>query len=381
MIGVEGLNALHRSMVAILGAGNIGGEAARHLAMLGVGVLLVDRDTVRAENLGAQGFTEDDLGLAKVEARARHLASLNPDCRIEALKADIESLGLCALGEVDLILCCLDSRRARAVVNELATRLGIPWVDAAIDGSGRSLFGRVAAYDPTSSGGACYLCAHDRKSLGEILREGREERCPVWRWDEKEVVSTPTLAISALGAAVAAVQVFSGLKTLLGRGTDVSGREMYVDLERGVSSLHSLARNPHCLFDHRVLALTPFGRGASEATVRETFAAAEKRLGREVRLNLHRRSVVTEIRCPECGVAQHPHRVFEAMRIEEATCECGATMRPAPAGLLSRFGREEAAEFLDRSWAQMGLPPRDVVTASNSKAEVHFVLAERWRER
>ena len=381
MIGAEGLDALHRSRVAILGVGNIGGEAGRHLAMLGVGVLLVDRDTVSAENLGTQGFTEDDLGLAKVEARARHLAALNPECRIETLKADLEHLGLGALGEVNLIFCCLDSRRARATVNELATRLGVPWVDAAIDGSGRSLFGRVAAYDPTSTGAACYLCPHDRESLREIMREGREERCPVWRWDEREAVSTPTLAISALGAAVAAAQVVRGLKMLLGRRAEVSGREMYVDLDRGICSLHSLERNPHCLFDHRVLALTPFGRGAGEVTVEEMFAAAEKRLGREVRLRLHRRSIVTEARCPDCGAVKRPNRIFEAMRMEEATCECGATMQPVAIGLLSRFGRAEAAEFLDHNWAEMGLPPRDVVTASSGEAEVHFVLAESWRER
>src|SRR3990170_3146478 len=142
MIGPEGLAALQGASVAVVGAGNIGGQVAPHLAMLGMGVLVVDKDTVAEENLGTQGFASDQLGSPKAEARVRFLAQLNPSCRIEALHADIEQLGLGALRDMALIFSCLDSRRSRVVVNELATRLGIPWVDAAVDGSGRSLLGR-----------------------------------------------------------------------------------------------------------------------------------------------------------------------------------------------------------------------------------------------
>lgn len=375
MIGPAGLAALQRSKAAIIGVGNIGGETARHWIAFGGGVTLVDRDTVREENLGTQGFTEDQLGLPKVEARACSLASLNPQCRIELLQADIERIGLGALRDVNLILCCLDSRRARAVVNELAMRLGVPWVDAAVDGSGKSFFGRVAAYDPRSSDAACYLCPHDRESLGEMMREEKGERCPIWQRGESETTPAPTLAISALGAMVAAIQVVWGMKMILGFGDEVGGREMYVDLDHNVLSLHSLGRNPRCLFDHHTFSLTPYGRGVGEVTVAETFAAAEERLGRNVTLRLHRRSIVMKVRCPNCNEVLKPYRVFETMTIEEATCACGATMQPVALGLLKRFGRKEAAGFLNRTWAQIGLPPRDVITATNGEAEIHWLLA------
>ena len=183
LIGPDGLAALRDTTVAVVGAGNIGGQVGPHLAMLGMGVLVVDKDTVAEENLGTQGFTEDQLGLPKAEARARHLLQINPSCRMEALHADIEQLGLGALRGVGLIFSCLDTRRSRIVLNELVTYLGIPWVDGAVDGSGRSLLGRVAAYDPRSPGSSCYLCPYDRESLGELMREGGEEGCPTWRWE------------------------------------------------------------------------------------------------------------------------------------------------------------------------------------------------------
>jgi hypothetical protein len=64
MIGKEGLTTLQKAYVAVLGVGNLGGELARHLVMLGVSTFLIDRDIVKEENLGTQGFTERDLGVA-----------------------------------------------------------------------------------------------------------------------------------------------------------------------------------------------------------------------------------------------------------------------------------------------------------------------------
>ena len=374
MIGPEGLAALQGASVAVVGAGNIGGQVAQHLAMLGMGVLVVDKDTVAEENLGTQGFASDQLGSPKAEARARHLAQLNPSCRIEALHADIEQLGLGALRDMALIFSCLDSRRSRVVVNELATRLGIPWVDAAVDGSGRSLLGRVAAYDPRSPTSSCYLCPHDSESLGEVMREGGDGSCPTWRWEASKPVTAPTLAISALGAVVAGAQAIWGLKLLLGHAEEVVGREMYLDLGRSVVTTHEMNRNPRCVLDHQVFALTPFGRSASEITVEDAFAEAEARLGPGVSLRLHRRSIATELSCPECAAVSRPYRVLEATTPKEATCRCGTIMQPVALGLRDRLSKEDATEFLQKTWEQVGLPPSDVITASRGNEKVHLLL-------
>jgi molybdopterin/thiamine biosynthesis adenylyltransferase len=375
MIGPEGLTTLQNSVAAVLGVGNIGGWVAQHLAMVGIGLILVDKDTVREENLGTQGFTQDVLGLSKVTARAQHLHRLNPSCRIDTLPVHIEHLGLGALREAKVIYCCLDNQRIRTLVNELATHLGIPWVDAAVDGSGKSLFARVAAYDPRSPVSPCYLCPHDRESLGEIMREGRGKSCPVWQWGERATVTAPTLAISALGAAVASMQVLWGLKILLGYGQDITGRELYLDLDRNLLTTQMLKRNPRCVFDHEVFSLTPVGRVGDETTVGETFAMAEERLGASVTLQLHRHSLVTEIRCPRCAAVRQPYRLLEMTTTEEARCACGAIMQPLATGLRDRWRREDAAAFLHKTWTEIGLPPHDVVTAASGSREVHWLFA------
>jgi hypothetical protein len=51
-------------------------------------------------------------------------------------------------------------------------------------------------------------------------------------------------------------------------------------------------------------------------------------------------------------------------------------MHPATNELLDRFGRLEAKPFLDRTWREIGLPPADVVIATNGNRELHILLTE-----
>jgi hypothetical protein len=67
------------------------------------------------------------------------------------------------------------------------------------------------------------------------------------------------------------------------------------------------------------------------------------------------------------------------MTAGEARCGCGPTMQPAAPGLLDRFTKPEATAFLDRTWAELGLPEEDVVTASSldGARAIHLLLSAR----
>jgi molybdopterin/thiamine biosynthesis adenylyltransferase len=374
MIGPEGVMRLQYSRVAVLGLGNIGGPLASHLALLGIPSVLVDRAMVTEANLGTQGFADQDVGLPKVEARLRALARLNPSWPVEGLQADITRLGLGRLRGVSLVFSCPDNVAARVAVNELSLRLGIPWVDAAVDGSGQSSFSRVAAYGGTPAS-ACYLCAHDSKSLGQMLREDAGEGCPVWRWDGSGAVPAPTVNTSAVGSAVAAFQAVWGLKILLGRGHEVIGREMHLDLALPRLTTHALALNEGCLVDHRPYVCTALGKSVAEVTVAETFELGEARLGAGVVLGLHRRSLVTDLSCPACGRRWRPLRLLEAMGPAEGRCWCGASVQPSANGLRDRLRRDDVQECLKKTWSDLGLPEQDVVTASAGEQQLHFLFA------
>jgi molybdopterin/thiamine biosynthesis adenylyltransferase len=376
-IGAAGIDELRNARVVVLGAGNIGGQLAQHLVLLGVNLVLVDRDVVAGVNLGTQGFRERDLGRSKAEARAEALAPLNPSCRIEAVHGDIRRLGLGALRDASLLFSCLDSRSSRMLVNEVAVRLGIAWIDGALDGSGATLFGRVACYDPRLSESACYLCPHDSSSLRDISKEsGTSKGCSAAWWRQTGETAAPTLATSALGGAVASMQAIWGLKVLLGASKEIAGTEIYFDLGRQRLSTHRLRKNPRCLLDHRTWQLTSLGSDSRRATVAQTFAFAETALKGDVALQLLHRSIVTAIRCPRCGAEKQPHRALDAIEGGECLCACGDEMHPGTADLLDRFERIEARPFLDRTWQEIGVPQADVVVATRGNQELHIVLSE-----
>ena len=85
-IGDKSLEKVHDSSVLLFGAGKIGSLMALNLVMMGVKKLtIVDFDTLEPHNLFATfGATAADVGQAKSETLARHLAELRPECTIHA---------------------------------------------------------------------------------------------------------------------------------------------------------------------------------------------------------------------------------------------------------------------------------------------------------
>ena len=49
-------------------------------------------------------------------------------------------------------------------------------------------------------------------------------------------------------------------------------------------------------------------------------------------------------------------------------------MQPVALGLRDRLSKEDATEFLQKTWEQVGLPPSDVITASRGNEKVHLLL-------
>lgn len=82
LLGPEAMQALHRSHVAVVGLGGVGGWCAEALCRTGVGELtLMDQDTLACSNLNRQmAALHSTLGMEKAEATARRLADVSPAC-------------------------------------------------------------------------------------------------------------------------------------------------------------------------------------------------------------------------------------------------------------------------------------------------------------
>lgn len=129
----EGQRRLADTHVTLCGCGALGTVLANSLVRAGVGhVRIVDRDFIETSNLQRQVlFDEHDVAenLPKAEAAARKLAAINSDVHVEPIVTDIDRTNILELcKDADLILDGTDNFEIRYLINDVAVKLGKPWV-------------------------------------------------------------------------------------------------------------------------------------------------------------------------------------------------------------------------------------------------------------
>jgi adenylyltransferase/sulfurtransferase len=139
-IGEAGQRRLLDSHVTLCGCGALGTVLANALVRAGVGHLrLVDRDFIETNNLQRQVlFDEHDVAenLPKAEAAARKLAAINSSVYVEPVVTDIDRTNILELcQDADLVLDGTDNFEVRYLINDVAVKLGKPWVYGGCIGS------------------------------------------------------------------------------------------------------------------------------------------------------------------------------------------------------------------------------------------------------
>ena len=139
-IGEQGQRRLASARVAVIGCGALGTVAAEILVRSGVGTLtLIDRDVVELSNLQRQSlFTENDARASREKAVAAAEALRAIDAAADVRPAVVDVVPGNAerlLAGHDLLLDATDSFAARLLVNDVAWKLGVPWVYGAAVGA------------------------------------------------------------------------------------------------------------------------------------------------------------------------------------------------------------------------------------------------------
>ncbi|MCZ6834798.1 MAG: ThiF family adenylyltransferase [Planctomycetota bacterium] len=132
-IGDAGQMRLMQSNALLVGCGALGTVIAETLVRAGIGSLtIIDRDVVDITNLQRQVlFYEEDvaLGMPKAEAAANRLCRINTKVRINIFVDDFNVSNAERLASnADLILDGLDNFETRYLLNDLAVKLGKPYL-------------------------------------------------------------------------------------------------------------------------------------------------------------------------------------------------------------------------------------------------------------
>ncbi|MBI1941078.1 MAG: ThiF family adenylyltransferase [Acidobacteria bacterium] len=210
-IGPAGQEKLFRSRAVIIGCGALGTAQANALVRAGVGTLrIVDRDYVEESNLQRQIlFDEADAAenLPKAVAAERKLRQINSEVNVEGVVADADSRNIEQLvAGFEVILDGTDNFETRYILNDVALKIGIPWIYGAV----------VASYATTLTvlpgRTACLACVFPAPP------QGMHETC-----DTVGVIA-PAVAWAS------AIQVTEALKILLGREAELHGALLAFDV-------------------------------------------------------------------------------------------------------------------------------------------------------
>jgi molybdopterin/thiamine biosynthesis adenylyltransferase/DNA-binding transcriptional regulator YhcF (GntR family) len=345
----------------IVGAGALGNEVLKNLALMGVGHLfVVDFDTVEAANLSRSVlFRPDDNGKKKAEIAARRTKEMNPDVKVQYFHGDINTdLGLGVFRRMDVIVGCLDNREARLSVNRFCYWLNKPWVDGAI----QELFGLERIFVPGE--GACFECTLTEQARREMsLRYS----CPLLARQNillGKVPTTPTIS-----AIIAGLQSQDALKLLHEMPVN-AGKVMHVN---GLTNeIHTTAyvEKEDCESHWIYGDITELpDRRATDTTLAQMLDIARADLGDGTVLELDQEIVLT-LKCYNCNAVTEILKPVSHVSLEEGRCPgCGELREVRMTHIIT--GNEP---FLDRTLLSIGVPPLHILRARNSEEYCFFEL-------
>lgn len=200
---------LHRSHVAIIGLGGLGGTVTEILARVGVGSLtLIDGDCFDESNLNRQLLSSPDfLGKAKAAIAVKRAKELNPAIRATGLKSFLRpENGKELLTNCDLAIDCLDTISDRFVLETACLQQDIPFISAAIGGT---------------SGQALVIYPGER-SLESIY--GKRNRAP------KKGVETSMGTLPYTAIHMAAIEAAEAVNVLLGNSSQLRNSILLTDV-------------------------------------------------------------------------------------------------------------------------------------------------------
>ncbi len=354
---------LHNSTVMVVGAGAIGNELIKNLALLGIGkIVIVDMDKIEQTNLTRSIlYRMKDVGKYKSQAAAEAAMEINPDVKAICLNQNIVTdIGLGVFRSMDIVLGGLDNREARLAINQSCYKVNKPWIDGAIE----VLNGFARVFVPP---GPCYECTMTETDWKLI---NKRKSCALLTHDEMLEGKTPTTPTSS--SIIAGVQVQEMLKilhndrnlpTLAGKGYVFNGltHDSFVVEYQLKDDCMS-----HDLYDN----VKEMDWSARAVSVRNVLEQAFEDLGDGAIIEFDR-DIATTATCV-CGHTKDIFNTVNRLRGKDIMCEkCGKSMQFETIHTIN--GEED---FLDKKLYEIGVPLYHIIAVRKGMKYIYYELSK-----
>jgi molybdopterin/thiamine biosynthesis adenylyltransferase len=349
------------SRVLVIGAGALGNEILKNLALLGFRkIVVVDLDKIEESNLSRTIlYRSEDIGTYKVEAAAKAYKAIATNAVVQPLVANVlRDCGLGLFAWSDVILAGLDNREARLWINRCAWKVNRPWIDGAIEG----INGVARVFLPNAA--PCYEC-----TLGEVDWAILEKRmsCNLLAHEdvtEGKIPTTPTISSIIAGIQVQeAVKLIHGMPTLASKGFVFEGLNH-------TSYRVEYTENPDCMSHYTLAEIVKLSEKSAEMTLTGLWSRAKKDLGSEEVTIEFSRDVIHKLACPKCGAEEESFVPVGSVSYEGGRCAVDGSMRI----VHTIHGYAGTESFGNRKLSALGLPAFDIFVARSGEREIGYLL-------
>ncbi len=369
---------VNNARVLVAGAGALGNEVIKDLALFGVGhIFIVDFDRIEVSNLTRSVlFRETDAfdHRFKAEVAAQRAMEINPQIKVTPSVGNLFSeVGLALYKSVDVIIGCLDSRLARYQLNRMAMRADKTWIDGSIE----NLTGVVKVFTP---GINCYECGLSREEFNVImLRTGCADI--VRSQTSQGRVATTPISASIVGA----VQAQEAMKVIHQDTyepdklpfTTLQGKMWrYEGLTNATNSYRLTSWKKNCPAHEVWTGIKSIPEMTADIAVNDAFRVLKDKLGvTALEINLMNNKFIEAI------ISDRPEKKFDVM-IPESKLENLISKTPELKKLSyktifhKKFYENIDSEFpfKDLTLKQIGIPYYDVIKVSTDKGEFFVEL-------
>lgn len=236
--------------ILCIGAGAGGNEVLKNLVLMGFGhITIVDFDHVEDSNLSRTIlFRKEDIGKSKAIAAAERLRemALHDNPEIVGLHGNImHDFGKGIFMEHDIVLCCVDTLKARAYINDWCVRTKTPFFEMGfaeytVDVSFFSPLGQYPNLEDDFP-----VCLRDEMGYAYISdpSDGRRNSCSTFKVHDTALEKIPTIQVSA---AMAGTLMATELVKFLSHKDSIRNKMLMYYGRTFETQLLNIARNPDC---------------------------------------------------------------------------------------------------------------------------------------